>query len=269
MVRETIPASKNAKASKTITQVPCIKAEFELLKEKYEALTIENDRNVEKIHFLEDKIKDLEVKKSKKNNSKTKTSQTSMSDKAMYPCKICIYTATCEEEIKLHLEEEHGYTGFYADDSIPCKHCDKLLDSEYELKTHIKKCHPGTLGTCNFYLRGNCMYDENVCWYSHTIKESDKNVRQQDFDCKFCEKVFERKSDFMRHRKIEHPEKIAICTNQRDSWCIFGSENCWYRHDNHITNEKIENIENSELIQRIFNMMEEFTERITNVENQL
>ena len=49
--------------------------------------------------------------------------------------------------------------------------------------------------------------------------------------------------------------------------CI--TENCWYRHDNHITNEKIEGIENSELIQRIFNMMEEFTERITHVENQL
>ena len=113
------------------------------------------------------------------------------------------------------------------------------------------------------------MYNENVCWYSHTIKESDNNVSQQDFNCKFCKKVFERKSDFMRHRKIEHPEKIAICTNQRDSWCIFGSENCWYKHDNHITNEKIENIENSELIQRIFNMMEEFTERITHVENQL
>ena len=137
-----IPTSKNAKSSKLITQVSSLKAskvsklqeaaespEFELLKEKYEALIIENDRNIEKIHFLEDKIKDLEVNKPKKKNSKTKTSQTSMSDKAMYPCKICIYTTTCEDEIKWHLEEEHGYTGLYADDSIPCKHCDKLIQN--------------------------------------------------------------------------------------------------------------------------------------------
>ena len=59
-----IPASKNAKASKLITQVSSLKAskvsklqeaaespEFELLKEKYEALIIENKSNLEKNQF--------------------------------------------------------------------------------------------------------------------------------------------------------------------------------------------------------------------------
>ena len=55
---------------------------------------------------------------------------------------------------------------------------------------------------CVFVGEGNCMYDDTICWYSHNIKESDITSIQEIFKCNFFEKTFERKGDFMRHRKV-------------------------------------------------------------------
>ena len=50
----------------------------------------------------------------------------------------------------------------------------------------------------------------------------------------------------MEHRKLEHPQKIAGSKKEMDGFCRFGDD-----------------------INRLFTMMEKFTERIENIENQL
>ena len=262
---------KNPKASKqdhNTSELEALKLELNLMKDKYEALVIANKEKIKKIGVLQKKINELEVNTPIEKSGKEKSSQTSTSDKIMFPCKICIFTATCEGELKWHLEEEHGFSGLYEIYNISCKHCDRQCSSEHELKTHIKSCHPDKISVCNFFLSGNCMYDDNICWYSHNIKESDRNSFQKIFRCNFCEKTFERKGDFMRHRKSDHLEKVAICTNEKNYSCTFDPDKCWYRHQNAKNNED-EKLETKDMLERLFNLMEEFTERMTMIENQL
>ena len=111
------------------------------------------------------------------------------------------------------------------------------------------------------------MYDDNICWYSHNIKESDRTSIQKIFRCNFCEETFERKGDFMRHRKSDHIEKIAFCTNEKSYSCTFDPDKCWYRHEN-VENNEDEKLATKEMFERLFNLMEEF-ERMTMIENQL
>ena len=98
---------KNPKASKqdhNTSELEALKLELNLMKDKYEALVIENKEKIKKIGVLQKKINELEVNAPIEKSSKEKSSQTSMSEKIMFPCKICIFTATCEDELKWHLE---------------------------------------------------------------------------------------------------------------------------------------------------------------------
>ena len=55
-----------------------------------------------------------------------------------------------------------------------------------------------------------------------------------------------------------------------DGFCRFGDEKCWYAHKYSFQSKKTENLnEDPELINRLFTMMEKFTKRIENIENQL
>ena len=57
-----------------------------------------------------------------------------------------------------------------------------------------------------------------------------------------------------------------MCRNLERRKCKFG-DNCWYKHTNEIENKNtIESLENSsELIQKLFDMMEKFTQRIMEI----
>ena len=68
----------------------------------------------------------------------------------------------------------------------------------------------------------------------------------------------------MKHRKTEHPNKISICKTYNN----FGSEKCCYKHVEKQT--EVEEIDdNTEMITRLFDMMEKFAERFKLIENQL
>ena len=53
-------------------------------------------------------------------------------------------------------------------------------------------------------------------------------------------------------------------------FCRFGDDKCWYAHKEPLQSKQTDNFnEDSELINRLFAMMEKFTERLKNIENQL
>ena len=55
------------------------------------------------------------------------------------PCRICIYVATCEEEINWHLDDEHDVkTDMYFETDFPCEICGKWCRSEADLTFHLK-----------------------------------------------------------------------------------------------------------------------------------
>ena len=80
----------------------------------------------------------------------------------------------------------------------------------------------------------------------------------------------------MQHRKKEHVRAIPHCNNASSGKCLFGAENCWFQHseidkrNEHENNEKTNgNLYNDEIIRKIFDMMENFTQRIVDIENNL
>ena len=113
-----------------------------------------------------------------------------------------------------------------------------------------------------------CEFPENVCWFMH--KKPDTTLSQQtlkDYKCGVCEKTFHHKTDFMNHRKQEHAQFVPECKDYRNGVCRYEQNGCWFRHCE-VDHNEMQVVEKS-MMERLFEMMENFTERITNIENQL
>ena len=103
-------------------------------------------------------------------------------------------------------------------------------------------------------------------------------------NCNLCGKVFTTRSSFLDHRKKEHGQAVQKCKNANNGVCIFGNEKCWFIHDNNMksnenmNNENYENTNNikdkdntnneNDVIKKMMNMMETFTERILRLEER-
>ena len=69
----------------------------------------------------------------------------------------------------------------------------------------------------------------------------------------------------MKHRKNEHTNFVAKCNKNENDLCRFGEKECWFIHSSPI----VKDIENSEMLRRLFDMMEAFALRITHMKNQM
>ena len=69
----------------------------------------------------------------------------------------------------------------------------------------------------------------------------------------------------MKHKKKNHPDSVPTC-RQLDR-CMF-EPRCWYRHDNEsLKNEEMN--DNSELLKKLIDMMEIFSNKIVNIEKNI
>ena len=61
---------------------------------------------------------------------------------------------------------------------------------------------------------------------------------------------------------------VKKCKNFLNDTCRYGDQQCWFRHDNDIQTN-IENNEKPEVTEKIFKMMEKFTQRILELKTNL
>ena len=73
----------------------------------------------------------------------------------------------------------------------------------------------------------------------------------------------------MKHRKDEHQRTISECRNDKNGWCRFSAEKCWYKHEEFTFNNQGNDNQPPEMISRLFTMMEAYQERIETLENQI
>jgi hypothetical protein len=80
------------------------------------------------------------------------------------------------------------------------------------------------------------------------------------------------KKDYMKHMKEENCNHISECIENENGSCRFSSNNCWYKHTKVMSKEEnetdVSGIKTSDLLKRLFNMMEAFADRMTTLENQ-
>ena len=70
----------------------------------------------------------------------------------------------------------------------------------------------------------------------------------------------------MHHRKKEHSETVPKCRNDYGT-CQFGITKCWFNHDEHQA-INTENHNEKDVIDKLFNIVEQCTERIVQLENK-
>ena len=51
---------------------------------------------------------------------------------------------------------------------------------------------------------------------------------EEKFKCNICDTAFESKSDFMKHRKTKHKQRLQMCKNKETY--VFKTS-CWVLHD--------------------------------------
>ena len=105
--------------------------------------------------------------------------------------------------------------------------------------THIKEEHPSHK-ECRYYLKAECVFSSEKCWYLHEDKVSNVNSGFKsgtEFQCFVCKKTFMSKYDLMQHKRNHHPSKIP-CTKFQSGTCDRSTEDCNYKHILPTTNEK-------------------------------
>ena len=73
-------------------------------------------------------------------------------------------------------------------------------------------------------------------------------------------------SQFLHHKKLEHKESVKTCKNNLKNACRFGDAKCWFLHEEETILEKNKK---KGITEKIFSIMETFTNRIVKLENEI
>ena len=188
---------------KTVTTKPPLKADLVIqikhLQDRYNALEKENTKNLEIIEILKQKIK------SKEKGSITVPKETQTDNAQELKCSECNFEASNDSELNWHMGKVHGWPISPSSDDldysagpVDCKRCDYQAEDGYDLDGHR--------------------------WSEHD-EDEDGNII-----CKICDEKFANVGNLMKHKKLKHREKVAICINYNANGCPFEDKKCWFLH---------------------------------------
>ena len=175
----------------------------ELDKEKEETeehinqLKVENAKQNERNKCLEEEIFKL-GNKNKSNASQPNVVKTLTGEIIMF-CNKCEYPAEDIYDLGEHMYEFHcsRYEG-ESELSFVCEICNDGFKTDLELTAHAQKHH--------------------------------RELPIYSVGCNFCEEKFIEHGELMKHKKMKHKGKVAICWKFLTGNCIFGDASCWFLH---------------------------------------
>ena len=187
---------------------------------------IDKVQNLEKeLDLLRNKVNNQESLA--KNPSVTIETQTLIEDDDIsFPCKLCVYEAIGEFDLRIHMEYAHDMDFDYGNVRFKCRKCQMKFQSKQDLMMHIKSEHTESLPNCRYFQSDTCKFTENSCWFNHR-KTDDPSI-----NCRYCRESFNTKKYVMIHQKENHEENVQICKNFVKKTCKFKSK-CWYLHVNY------------------------------------
>jgi len=188
---------------KNITTKAPLKADLVLkikhLQDSYNDLEKENTKNLEIIETLKQKIKSME----KRSMAVPKETQTDNNQELK--CSECNFEASNVSELNWHMGKVHGWPLSQSSDDldysagpIDCKRCDYQAEDGYDLDGHK--------------------------WSEHEEDEDGSIL------CKICDETFANVGILMKHKKLKHREKVAICLNYNANGCPYEDRKCWFLH---------------------------------------
>ena len=201
------------------------------------------------------------------NNSDLKTHLEKHSTKCEWNCENCSYQAYTAVELMKHLKiTSHQPSKAISNKKLlysdyrQCYTCKLEFEGYHNLMNHRRDIHPSNK-KCYLFSDGKCPRDNKKCWYVHEeqLMEVDESFKSESLHtnlaCNLCKHEFDTKDALMRHKKIEHPDKVKPCTDYSEGTCVRGNENCWYGHPGHErnTNEKPQICNNIMNLQKLKN----------------
>ena len=189
---------------------------------------VESDENIEVVQN-ETQMKRANVKWTDvaKKNTKGK-------NEVQFNCEKCAFQADRNETLNNHVKRAHGDEPKERT-QLTCFDCDKKVYTKWRLMEHRAKAHPSQL-ECRFYKEKKCNFTKTQCAYKHTDSEDDGSDKVQ-FTCNYCKKIFECRDDLMKHRKVEHIEKVRPCKKHDEGNCKYTDRECWFKHEMRDDNE--------------------------------
>ena len=96
-----------------------------------------------------------------------------------YHCKLCIYLASCVEELDWHFGDAHDDDDDETKESevnsqFTCNISGRINRSKGELMIHRKNNHSQTVKTCKYFIEGKCQIPEDDCWFKRTVGVSSR-----------------------------------------------------------------------------------------------
>ena len=113
-----------------------------------------------------------------------------------YNCNECSYQAHTKEELDAHFEATHlGH-------KINCHTCGKGFATKRELMVHRKADHLSLIKKCRYFLRGDCDFEDDVCWWRHDLLPADHSL-----NCSICERSFKTREELALHSRDAHAQQ--------------------------------------------------------------
>ena len=257
------PKMKALKKNDILVQFAALKLRYEVLEKENRDLIEDKKKDIEVIILLEETVKLLETRSPPVQQ---------MSTEMQTECKDWEILAEKKIDRAIHMNKNN--TKDSVEQSIKCYYCEEKFILKTDLLNHRKQAHPEKAQFCIYFSEDKCEHGD-LCWYSHI-----QPVKLPEYECRICEEKFKLKSAFMKHRKKSHRTSVPICKASKNGRCYYDSNNCWFHHEDILANqgdqEIIESMDvdeneqkNGVMLQKLFEMVEKYTQRIILLENEI
>jgi hypothetical protein len=130
-----------------------------------------------------------------------------------------------EDLVKVHDDDRKRID--HLEKTVELLQKDKSTTDIEKVEVEVQTDDSETCNECEFPARDIWELGEHIYEF-HTLKT------YGEFVCTFCNDKFGRKRDLMVHRKIDHEEKVGKCRSFTTGTCIYGTNECWWRHERNI-----------------------------------
>ena len=162
-----------------------------------------------------------------------KETQTETQTDIMLKCNECNFEGTSEKDIGWHMGKNHGWP-----------------DDQKSEEMDISEDRPRNCDKCSY--EAEDLYDFDAHRWSEHISYSEDSP--DSIVCSFCDQIFERKGELMRHKKNEHEENVKTCWKFTAGNCTFEDDKCWFMHNREIKSTEYK----CQLCEKVFATLPDF-----------
>ena len=177
-------------------------------------------------------LTDHNIKQHPKENDSDVNVESGHNDDSQHNCKECDFQTNDKSRIEKHVKLAHMPLGQESEQqfNFKCVTCAQGFSIKSSLLKHRLDAHGKSKVKCRYSLDNTCKNGANngeKCLYDHTDGIHKKN---ENLTCNICGENFKFQSQFLKHRKTEHPDTVPTCkTILKGEQCSFG-EGCGFSH---------------------------------------